>query len=222
MGNLFNVKSTNKVNKYYTVISGKVPGIYTSWEECKEQVIGVPNAIYKSFYSYDEAYYYFTEQTKKVHQLFNEDAYTNYYKIYTDGSNIGNTIYAFGFVVLDPNNNVICKAYKGYEPNELSKHRNISGECFGVIEALNYCKENNINDILIYHDYLGLKRWAEGDWQANSPISILYKNKLNDYKNIDNLNFKFVWVKGHNGDKWNEEADRLAKLGLNTFSLTFE
>jgi len=35
--------------KYYVVWSGKKPGIYTSWETCKKQVIGVKGARYKSY-----------------------------------------------------------------------------------------------------------------------------------------------------------------------------
>ncbi|MBQ6800044.1 MAG: RNase H1/viroplasmin domain-containing protein, partial [Bacteroidaceae bacterium] len=36
-------------SKYYVVWHGVTPGIYTSWEECKEQVIGCEGAIYKGF-----------------------------------------------------------------------------------------------------------------------------------------------------------------------------
>lgn len=35
--------------KYYVVWSGKKPGIYTSWETCKQQVHGFKGAKYKSF-----------------------------------------------------------------------------------------------------------------------------------------------------------------------------
>jgi ribonuclease HI len=213
---LFNMPEFNYSGKLYVVRRGRKTGIFNTWEECKKQVLNFSGADYKSFTTMEEAKAYLNIPINK------EKDYSNWYRVYTDGSNIDNTIYAFGFVILDYNDNIICKAYKGYDTNELSKHRNISGECFGVLEALNYCKNNHINNVLIYHDYLGLKKWAEGDWQTNSPISILYKNRLNDYKNKDNLNFEFVWVKGHNGNRWNEEADRLAKLGLTTFSLTFE
>lgn len=41
--------------KYYVVWSGKQPGIYTSWETCKKQVIGVKGASYKSFPTRDLA-----------------------------------------------------------------------------------------------------------------------------------------------------------------------
>ena len=42
-------------SKYYVVWHGVTPGIYTSWEECKEQVIGCEGAIYKGFSTLEEA-----------------------------------------------------------------------------------------------------------------------------------------------------------------------
>lgn len=41
--------------KYYVVWKGKTPGVYRTWEACKQQVDGFPGARYKSFKSYDEA-----------------------------------------------------------------------------------------------------------------------------------------------------------------------
>lgn len=41
--------------KYYVVWEGRKPGIYTSWDECKQQVDGVAQAKYKSFESAAEA-----------------------------------------------------------------------------------------------------------------------------------------------------------------------
>ena len=41
--------------KYYVVWRGKNPGIYESWDDCKEQITGYKNAQYKSFSSRDEA-----------------------------------------------------------------------------------------------------------------------------------------------------------------------
>jgi len=41
--------------KYYVVWSGLKPGIYSSWEECKKQVVAVPGALYKSFETRSEA-----------------------------------------------------------------------------------------------------------------------------------------------------------------------
>ena len=44
-----------KKQKYYVVWKGKKPGIYTDWESCKEQVVGVQQAQYKSFDTKTEA-----------------------------------------------------------------------------------------------------------------------------------------------------------------------
>lgn len=41
--------------KYYVVWQGKVPGIYTSWDECRLQVEGQEGAKYKSFKTMEEA-----------------------------------------------------------------------------------------------------------------------------------------------------------------------
>ena len=51
----------SKKQKYYVVWQGHNPGIYTSWEACKEQVHNYTNAIYKSFNSREEAETAFSE-----------------------------------------------------------------------------------------------------------------------------------------------------------------
>lgn len=44
-----------KRRKYYVVWEGNNPGIYDNWDDAKEQVEGVANARYKSFYSLQDA-----------------------------------------------------------------------------------------------------------------------------------------------------------------------
>ena len=41
--------------KFYVVWNGGAPGIYDSWEECKLQINGYPNAKYKSFKTQEAA-----------------------------------------------------------------------------------------------------------------------------------------------------------------------
>ena len=48
---------SSKKPKFYVVWTGRIPGVYTSWEECREQVDGFPVARYKAFASRDEAEY---------------------------------------------------------------------------------------------------------------------------------------------------------------------
>lgn len=55
-------------NKYYAVKVGKKPGIYKTWDKCKEQVNKFPGAIYKSFKTLEEA-----EKFSGVKTSFNEN-----------------------------------------------------------------------------------------------------------------------------------------------------
>ena len=41
--------------KFYAVVKGHIPGIYTTWEEAKEQVFEFMGAVYKSFKTEEEA-----------------------------------------------------------------------------------------------------------------------------------------------------------------------
>ena len=42
-------------SKWYAVAKGRVPGIYTTWDECKAQVAGFSGAIFKSFKTPEDA-----------------------------------------------------------------------------------------------------------------------------------------------------------------------
>ncbi|MBQ3243535.1 MAG: ribonuclease H family protein [Bacteroidaceae bacterium] len=41
--------------RYYVVWNGVKPGIYGTWQECEAQIKGVKQALYKSFYTIEEA-----------------------------------------------------------------------------------------------------------------------------------------------------------------------
>ena len=42
-------------NKFYRVIRGHIPGVYTTWKDAKAQIDGYSGAVYKSFTSEEEA-----------------------------------------------------------------------------------------------------------------------------------------------------------------------
>lgn len=44
-----------KKQKFYAVVKGYTPGIYTTWDEAKTQVDGYPGAVFKSFKTRKEA-----------------------------------------------------------------------------------------------------------------------------------------------------------------------
>jgi len=57
------------MTKYYAVKKGKNPGIYTSWEECENEVKGFPSAVFKSFDSYEKAQSYLKDEKNQNNSM---------------------------------------------------------------------------------------------------------------------------------------------------------
>ena len=47
--------------KYYCVIKGRTPGIYTDWESCEKQVNGYKGSKFKAFKTMEEVEQYIEE-----------------------------------------------------------------------------------------------------------------------------------------------------------------
>jgi len=52
--------------KYYAVKRGLNPGIYTTWDDCKEQILGFSDAKYKSFTSRTDAENYLSQTEELI------------------------------------------------------------------------------------------------------------------------------------------------------------
>lgn len=153
---------------YYVVKVGRSPGIYTSWEECKQQVSQYPNAVFKGFNNYSEAQNWLNENdTAKVSLLKGMVAYV-------DGSYRADTKeYSCGMVVLK-NDEVIYRFSKKYQDAAASM-RNVAGEISGAKAAMAYAIANNETSLTIYHDYEGIRAWCTGEWKAKNSGYFLYK-----------------------------------------------
>lgn len=193
--------------KFYAVKNGKNIGIYDTWDECKEQVNGFSGAEYKSFATKEEAKDYIYG---KIVTISNDD--DNTVEAYVDGS-YEHCIKAYGSGVIILKNKEVEKRYsiKGKDKN-LVGMRNVAGEIEASKIAMNYCIENGISNLILYFDYEGIEKWCTGAWKTNKEGTIEYKKFYDNIK--DKLNVKFVKVKAHSGDKYNEEADKLAKKAI--------
>jgi ribonuclease HI len=193
--------------KFYAVKKGKKIGIYNTWNDCKEQVNGFSGAEYKSFETLNEAKDYIED--KKNEAFKNLDSCL---EAYVDGS-YEHCIRAYGSGVVILKDNKVEKTYSTKGENEsLVSMRNVAGEIEAAKIAMQYCINNNVENLTLYFDYEGIEKWCNGAWKANKEGTIDYKKFYDSIKN--KLNVKFVKVKAHSGNKYNEEADRLAKASI--------
>lgn len=202
--------------KYYAVKKGFETGIFTSWEECFDKVIGYSNAEYKSFKTREEAEEYMLEGKVEENdggtRFEHHDSNKKILTAYVDGS-ISDKVHAYSFgCVLIENDKVIDELYeRGYDTDLLSM-RNVAGEILGSRTAVEYALKNGYDVVHIYYDYKGIEEWATGGWQAKKKGTKEYRDFMKEaMKKVD---IKFHKVKAHTGVKYNECADKLAKYAL--------
>lgn len=108
-------------------------------------------------------------------------------------------------------------------------------ELFGMIKALEYCKKNKINNVVIYTDSMyvcktatiWMHEWKENNWKTKSNKDIAnYDLILKLYKLYNKIKPKIYHMFAHkkepknkNSIDWrnwygNNEADKLAKSGM--------
>lgn len=193
--------------KFYAVKAGRKIGIFNSWEECKEQVNGFPNAVYKSFGSFEEAENYFSKTTR----LSNENVIKN--SAYIDGSfNKENNIFSYaGIIFLGKEKHEFAKV----SSSEYTKYNNIAGELFAAMEVINFAINQKIDSINIFYDYAGIEKWALGEWEGKNDLTKKYILFIQSVK--DKLKITFTKVKAHSGNLNNEYVDTLAKTAIQNY-----
>lgn len=194
--------------KFYAVRSGKSgKGIYYTWEDCKAQVHGVAGAVYKSFPTLEEAEAFLRGGEAAGTEEFSPDGAV----AYVDGSYDKETHdFSCGAVLFYQGRQV--EFSQRFTDPELAKMHNVAGEIMGVLTVLRYCQEQGIPAVEIHHDYEGLARWADGSWKATKPGTQSYAAACGAA--AKKLRLRFVKVKGHSGDTYNDLADRLARQAL--------
>lgn len=219
--------------KYYSVFKGKSgkPKIFTTWDECKAEVIGCKGAIYKSFKTMDEAkeFIVLNEKSsgnkgfKKSNDIekinvkqnnfdeFNEDGLI----IYVDGSfSVEKGNFSYGLLAIKDKKVIYEDKGVGSDRNAISL-RNVSGEVLGAKKAVEYAIKNNYKSVTIVFDYQGIESWAIGTWKRNNDITIEYHEFMKE--KMKQIDIRFKKVKGHSREKYNDRVDFLAKSALGIF-----
>ena len=196
--------------KFYAVKKGKKTGVFSTWDECKEQVTGFKGAVYKSFKTLSEAEAFLEKNEKKIENIEEVDGVY----AYIDGSfDRINGIYGSGVVIVDGDKKHEYK-HAGNREDYAQLH-NVAGELEAAKFVMWYAVDKKIKEITLFYDYQGIEAWAVGDWKANLPYTQDYVKFYNKVKTAVKVNF--VKVKAHTGIELNEVVDRLAKDAIEQF-----
>ncbi len=193
------------MKKFYAVKKGKAPGIYNTWEECREQVDGYGGAEFKKFNTENEAKEFMGIGIDEKRGLSISD---DTMIAYVDGSyNSLDGSYSYGAVIIS--NKGTQEFSERFKKDKYSEHRNVIGEIRGSVFAMNLALKNGYKRLILHYDYEGIEKWATGAWKRNKEATILYHEYFQSIR--DKLKVEFVKVRAHSGDKYNEMADKLAK-----------
>ena len=193
--------------KFYAVKKGKKTGIFSTWDECKEQVTGFKGAVYKSFKTLSEAEAFLERNEEKIENIEEVDGVY----AYIDGSfDRINGIYGSGVVIVDGDKKHEYK-HAGNREDYAQLH-NVAGELEAAKFVMWYAVDKKIKEITLFYDYQGIEAWAVGDWKADLPYTQDYVKFYNKVKTAVKVNF--VKVKAHTGIELNEIVDKLAKEAI--------
>lgn len=190
--------------KFYAVKNGRHPGIYTTWDACRQEVTGYKDAQFKSFMTEDEAKAYLAGTAAPAVPAAEAAAYV-------DGSfDAKQNRFSYGAVLF--HNGQELHFYDSFSDPALVSMRNVAGEIMGASFVMQYCAERNIPSLDLYYDYAGIEHWCTGAWKAEKEGT---KNYALLYRKLSqSVAVNFHKVKGHSGDTYNELADKLAKKAL--------
>jgi ribonuclease HI len=209
-----------KGKKVYAVKKGRTTGLFMTWDDCKAQVDGFAGAEYKSFADPAEAMAYLGLSPQTAGSGTGTGAagaeFPEGVVAYVDGSyDAASGRFSCGVVIIETDangNSETTELNSAFDDAEAAAQRNVAGEIMGSKLAIDWCMANGVKSVEIYHDYEGIGAWADRRWKANNPLTQGYRDYVAEARKT--LEIKFVKVKGHSGNKYNDMADKLAKAAL--------
>jgi len=150
--------------KFYVVWKGHKTGVFDSWEECKEQTHGFPNAVFKSFLTRELAEKAFNSDSKEFVGVDIFESTLSKEELTLIGDPIEESISVDGAC----NVGMGIVEYQGvdtktkkvlFKKGPFEGGTNNIGEFLAIVHALAYCKKENI-DKPIYSDSKNAMSWV--------------------------------------------------------------
>ena len=192
---------------YYAVNKGKEPGIYLSWSECKEHVIGHKFPVYKKFETLDEAEAFVkngklketkSTNTKVEVKESENDIKDGYVYLFCDGSalhqNYKSIRCGYGICMINPNQNQ--SKISTYSKLVNNSGTNNMAELMAIMDSLKLIETNKIEKACIVSDskysldciMVWSAMWKKNNWLTSKKTepenSDLIKEILEKYESL--------------------------------------
>lgn len=130
---------------------------------------------------------------------------TNKYVAYTDGSALNTGSRHPGgssYIIFDSNGQEIKRRSKGFKHTTSNRM-----EILAIMSVVNSLPKNSF--VTIHSDSKYSINVLSGKWRARENL-----DQITRYRTIctaNNIEVKFVWVRGHRGNPYNELCDKMAR-----------
>lgn len=208
-----------KMPKFYAIVIGREPGVYTDWPTAQKQVSGFKGAIFKSFATREQADAFIaasTAQSGTTHD-FNDAPQAQRTLIYSDGS-FKDKACGFGIVAIMSDGT----KHTAYGRVPLAPTNNVA-ELYAIYAALSLfpgdmlIRTDSSYSIACLTSYI--HDWLKVGFQGVANADLLKAT----YSLLQNRKVEFQHVPAHVGIPLNEEVDRLANDGrLSTYNLIYD
>ena len=196
-------------SKFYVVWKGRKTGVFSNWEECKNQISGFPQAVYKSFKTLQLAEQAYKSSSKEfIGKTFFESTLTEE-QIKLIGEPIENSICVDGAWNIQTG----IVEYQGVHTTtkkELFRKGPFEDgtinivEFLAIVHALAYCKQNNLNTP-IYSDSRNAIKWVN-----DKEVRTLHKKSEKNKMLFDLIDRAVKWLKENKFEnkilKWETQA----------------
>lgn len=198
-----------KKEKFYVVWKGKRPGVFTTWDDCKEAITGYKGAQYKSFPSFAEAkkaynsnYEEYKGKKNAAPSLTPEQLLhigsPNYHSISVDAASSGNPG-VMEYQGVDTKSGKIL-----FKQGPFAEGTNNIGEFLAIVHGLAFLKQRK-SDRIIYTDSRTAISWVRKK-TCNTKMVESPKNKAL----FDLVRRAVKWLKTNSYDtpivKWETKA----------------
>ncbi|KAG8200427.1 hypothetical protein JTE90_000510 [Oedothorax gibbosus] len=205
---------------FYAVCRGNKPGVYKTWTECEKQIKGFVKPWFKKFSVEDDAIQ-FVETGKVVKKVNVPDhGPDEFVTVFTDGASSCNgteDAKAGIGVYWGPGNELNTSARL---PGRQTNNR---AEIHAAVHALQQARQLGIKNVRLYTDSQfvikgiteWIDKWKQKNWMSSNGKPVINKE---DFMVLDRarqgLNVDWCYVKGHDNNPGNVEADKLAIKAL--------